>query len=727
MKKWIQEGIVLFGILVIFSGVNYAQGETPNRETTYLNLADPGYAYEIAVKMGEFKNGPLGFSNAGSTAEHQKADFLFQEMKRIGLQNVHKDPFPVDTWEFKGASLTVLSAGGNVVQNEKEMPLSAYATRGTAPNGIDAELVYVGKGTQDDYLDKDVKGKIVLIDIDMKADWWVNFPTAEAELHGAVAVINNCIGGYAQKNSDTLNSQDFCGPVTIPSLNISTGNANYLKELLKQGTVKVNLKSLNTVTPGGTSYNVWGTIPGRSLKEEYIIVGDHYDAHFSGFQDNSTAVGLTLAIAKTFIASGYKPEHTLIFILHGAEEWGAIDSLYDWSIGAWNSVNRLHPEWIGKTLAYINFEYPAYQMKAFDEIRTVEAYDSFLNDFIEKDAPKPVDCYPEGTRTEVGLTTWSDDFAYSVAGIPSLRDGGSSEDFASNDHSAENYSANIYHSQFDDSSTYNAAVMKQRLKLYGILTMKFDQTLVAPLNFATRFEKMTGSIDDASYKAAGVDNQALRAKIAEVSALSKKVYDHTLTLNDVYKKIKTREQEGEQVRELRKIAADYNQKLLSVYKISQDDLTKLDWYQNPIFAHEDPQKNLTLLDQIIETLKEGNGAKAYDDLLWKVQDESYDYAFDRKVVNHLVYEGLFQPKSKLFWGADRIVSNIDLYDIVQSVKQKSAKEKSDYFEEIAQLQKIRNDQIQVLKTVTAEEIQILNRIESLLNTIDLKKSSSGDE
>jgi hypothetical protein len=227
------------------------------------------------------------------------------------------------------------------------------------------------------------------------------------------------------------------------------------------------------------------------------------------------------------------------------------------------------------------------------------------------------------------------------------------------------------------------------------------------------------SIDDAAYQTAGLDNLQLKTKLGEITALSTKVYERITALNRVYQKVG--DLDGKQARSLRKLGTDYDKKLLAAYKISQDELTKLDWYQTPIFAHEDPQNNLILLDQIIATLKEGNGTKALDDLLWKVQDEWYDYAFDRKVIDHLIYEGLLQPKSRLFWGAGRIVSNVDLYDIVQSVKQKSAAEKADYSEEIVQLQKIKNDQIQILKKVTAEEIGILNKVENVLKSINLEK------
>ena len=42
-----------------------------------------------------------------------------------------------------------------------------------------------------------------------------------------------------------------------------------------------------------------------------------------------------------------------------AEEWGVIDSDFDWSAGAYEQIFTAHPEWVGKVIADLNFELPA--------------------------------------------------------------------------------------------------------------------------------------------------------------------------------------------------------------------------------------------------------------------------------------------------------------------------------------------------------------------------------
>lgn len=47
------------------------------------------------------------------------------------------------------------------------------------------------------------------------------------------------------------------------------------------------------------------------------------------------AIGLVAGIAKTMIDSGFKPANDIVFVAHGAEEWGRFDTSTDWAIGSW--------------------------------------------------------------------------------------------------------------------------------------------------------------------------------------------------------------------------------------------------------------------------------------------------------------------------------------------------------------------------------------------------------
>ena len=64
----------------------------------YLDTVDVDYAYDLALKLeGIRSNETLGYRTAGSDAELATGDMLKAEMERIGLQNVTKDAFTLDT------------------------------------------------------------------------------------------------------------------------------------------------------------------------------------------------------------------------------------------------------------------------------------------------------------------------------------------------------------------------------------------------------------------------------------------------------------------------------------------------------------------------------------------------------------------------------------------------------------------------------------------------------
>ena len=53
-------------------------------------------------------------------------------------------------------------------------------------------------------------------------------------------------------------------------------------------------------------------------------------------------------IAKSLLESGYQPNNTIVFCAMAAEEWGVIDSDFDWSAGAYEQIFTAHPEWVAK-------------------------------------------------------------------------------------------------------------------------------------------------------------------------------------------------------------------------------------------------------------------------------------------------------------------------------------------------------------------------------------------
>ena len=287
-------------------------------EEIYLKAVDIGYSYRLAKKMEEFKSNPvLGYRTAGSKAEFDTGEFLKEEMKRIGLSDIHKDELCLDSWEFEKAIMRFTDRVGK----EHEFQLGAYQTEFVTDGWKDYPLVYAGRGKEADYDGVDVTGCLVMVDINQRDEWWINYPVYQAHLKGAAAVIAVQDNGYGEIDSEALNAQDIAGPKDAPAFSMSRKDAEILKAALKEKpriTVQFDAKSV--VKENMPSYNVWGTIPGRS--EDMILLSGHYDSYFDGFQDDNCAIALMFGIARTLLEIGYKPEKTIVFCCMAAEEWG---------------------------------------------------------------------------------------------------------------------------------------------------------------------------------------------------------------------------------------------------------------------------------------------------------------------------------------------------------------------------------------------------------------------
>lgn len=670
----------------------------------YLSSVDVDYAYNVAKGLEEFKsNEKLGYRTAGSEAELKTGEKIGEEMKKIGLTEVTKDEFTLDTWEFEKADLTYQDENGK----EHVAVLGGYQVNFDTNGEKEMDIIYGGKGTAEDLADLDVEGKLVLIDINQREEWWINYPAYQAHLKGAAAVIAVQEAGYGEVDPDALNSQDVCGPDDAPAFSMSQTDGNNIKKALETseaGSVKVKFDAKSTVKMDGKSYNYYGKIIGED-PDSYIILSAHYDSYFTGFQDDNAAIGLMMGIAKGMIDSGYKPEKTIIFNALAAEEWGVSNSRYDWSTGAYNQIFKIHPEWVGKAFANLNFELPAYEHTTQDEIRSVYELNNYLTEFA-KTVPTVDGVYKDGISVVSPLRTWSDDFSFGIAGVPALR----------NDFQDSEFMHTHYHSQFDDEEAYNADAYKFHLNLYGLLTMHYDQTAVVPLDFTNRLEALKEDINAEVYKQAGVSTEALNAEIDKVLTIAKDVNGKVSKINADYLAALAKD-DKETAQKLYEESRELNSGLLAAFKYAEDQFVRLTWEDVQIFPHEHAQNNLENLNLAVASLKNGDIATALDEYLWAIDNNWYAYDFEREVFDYFTDYVLEAPKEKLMWGEGRIVGHEHLYDTIHSLMEKRDQKDADVTAELATLNEVLERQNELLKTTTDEETSHVTKLGEMLNQL----------
>lgn len=679
-----------------------------NLQESILKNLDIDYSYRLAKRMEQFRTNPvLGYRPAGSRAEFETGEMLKQEMEAIGLSDVRKDAVKVDGWEFKKAVLSYSGEDGT----HHEIQLGAYQTTFVTDGPKEFSLMYLGKGTAADYEGKDVTGKLVLVDINQRDEWWINYPVYQAHLKGAAALIAVQSGGYGEIDDEALNAQDIAGPENAPAFSISRKDSDPLKELLERtAEITITLDADSRVTRDCTTYNIVGSIPGRH-PDRMVLLSAHYDSYFSGFQDDNTAIALMFGIAKALLASGFTPNNTIVICAMAAEEWGVVDSNFDWSTGAYEQVFTAHPEWVGKVIADLNFELPALAHGTRARIRSCYEYTRFLEEYLSE-LPDLTQAYPEETRVTSPIETWSDDFSMAIAGIPSMV----------NDFTGGSFMETHYHSQFDNDAFYDEQVYRLHHELFALLIMALDETCVIPLCSAPVMKRALDGYNASSeilrsFVAMDLISPMTLASLAEkISDLEKMLsdaadvaesrYESRRSLNSHYRALlaEGRQKEAEclylEAREAEKEA-------LRRFKYAQDELVRIDWYGNVHYPHEILLQNIRLIGGAIANLKEQNLSSALRKL-YQVDNNAYAFMFDEEVYNHFTDYVLNQPQDRLKWGYRRLMPHENIYALVKDLLQKKEEEPDEISlsGEISHLTRIFQDQCRLLLQTT-DQIQSL--------------------
>lgn len=639
-------GIVGLSVAVSMLGCTNAKKESSSSIAgdleKYVAAVDKDFAWEVTETLSydeTYWDDSTGFRTAGSDAEHRAADYLVSTFKEIGLEEVEKEPVQLDKWQFNGAEFTLKNEALNI--DLKINPVS-YASSGTDADGITGEVVYMNHGYESDYEayydeqglegeERNMKGKIVLIDINQNEEYWITSHYVEAYHQGAAGLISYS-SQYTDENGNQrgdqwdsayqmqdLNARDL----ELPCVSISRKDGLEIKEAIEkiQALGQVSTAKLivdnEILEDEGVSYNVVGKIKGSGNTGQHILVAGHYDKYFYGTNDDSAAIGLITAMAKAMVDSAYQPVNDIIFIAHGAEEWGQTGIETDWAEGAWQMITKNHPEWQGTTLALLNYELPAMKGQGADlallnqDLSGEKEQDSGLKAVvrsteetftIQKDLVSlsgllsKIDEEAEIEHT-YGSSVISDEISYQFMGVPSFGirvfDG------------TEGHALNSYHTQFDDKEEYSHEAMDYGLKLSGALAMYVDQSPALKLDFSLRCDELENAIQDheALYEQVGIE-VADYEKALEALRNAGEVF--TQKADEINNEFEQAVKAGKDTSAIMEKAIAFNKQGLAAYRYLQDTFLGMGGDGDVYIFHEIVQDNIKVLDTVIENLEKGD-------------------------------------------------------------------------------------------------------------------------
>jgi carboxypeptidase Q len=209
-------------------------------------------------------------------------------------------------------------------------------SKGSGKAGVSAEVIEV-KSFDDLEAKKDqVKNKIVFYNYPFNKKFIKTFEAysdaviyrgqgpSMAAKYGAKAVIVRSMSEGTYNYPHTGSTRYDSTYPLIPAVAIGLLDADWLSVSLQEGPVSVILKTYGHFLPDTIGHNVIAEIRGSKYPDEYITIGGHLDSWdpAEGAHDDGAGVVQTIEVLRVLKALGYKPNHSIRFVLFANEENG---------------------------------------------------------------------------------------------------------------------------------------------------------------------------------------------------------------------------------------------------------------------------------------------------------------------------------------------------------------------------------------------------------------------
>ena len=286
----------------------------------------------------------------------------------------------------------------------------------TPPGGIEAGVIDVGKGSEDDFakVKAPLRGTVLLIHSDIGSTWtdlfneYLPLPVIldRAIQRGAAAIL--WMGARERlllyRHTNSLNGEID----KIPQAILAREDAMRLARTIAAYPAKVRVHFEMPNKTGGPieQQNVVGEIRGYEKPDEVVILGAHLDSWElgSGALDNGCNAALVMEAARAIKATGLLPRRTVRFILFSGEEQGTIGS---------REYVKSHQSELEKVRAMITFD---------EGIGRVTGYSLGGRRDIEagvRETLKPVESWGANHHTYDAFFG-TDNFDFLLEGVPTL-------------------------------------------------------------------------------------------------------------------------------------------------------------------------------------------------------------------------------------------------------------------------------------------------------------------
>src|SRR5436190_1215247 len=316
----------------------------------FLSMIIPGFAQQedsIFIKRISdeiFSNGKaydnlrdltkkIGGRLSGSPQMVKAEQWGLKTMQLSGADKAWLQECKVPHW-VRGGKDQAIATESKMKKNLNVLALGN--SMGTGAKGITADVVMVESFQELDAKRDQVKGKIVFYNYKFNPTFISPFQAyvdavkyrgggaSQAAKYGAKAVIVRSMSHSTDNYPHTGSLRYDSAYAKIPAVAIGLKDADWLSEELKNKNVSVYVKTNAKFLHDTTGHKVIGELTGSEFPDQYITVGGHLDSWdpAEGAHDDGTGVVQTMEILRAFKALGYKPRHSIRFVLFANEENG---------------------------------------------------------------------------------------------------------------------------------------------------------------------------------------------------------------------------------------------------------------------------------------------------------------------------------------------------------------------------------------------------------------------
>jgi len=278
------------------------------------------FAYE---RLGELVD-RFGARFSGTVALEEALDWILEEMRSDGLDNVQSDMVMVPHW-VRGEESAQL-----VRPYPRELPmLGLGGSIGTPEGGIRAEVLVVSSFEDLEARADEARGRIVLFDVPFTGygptvQYRSRGAVAAAQV-GAVASLIRSVGPESMQSPHT-GAMGYDDEVPkIPHAAITVEDAQLLHRLQDLGErIEVHLEMNARTLPDVPSQNVMAEIVGSELPDEIVVMGGHSDSWDvgQGAMDDAGGVVVAWEAVRLLKELGLTPRRTIRVVGWTNEENG---------------------------------------------------------------------------------------------------------------------------------------------------------------------------------------------------------------------------------------------------------------------------------------------------------------------------------------------------------------------------------------------------------------------